>query len=63
MRAKLPRDAGRDPDGIAQTEADHYGNCPVCGAFVDMRDLDQVLAHTHGEDISCFVDDDPLLPS
>jgi hypothetical protein len=23
---------GGDPDGIANTAADHFGNCPVCGA-------------------------------
>ena len=35
-----------DPDGVAEnkTEADHFGNCPVCGAYIDIRDLDQVLA-------------------
>jgi hypothetical protein len=30
---------GVDPDGVAETEADHFGNCPVCGAYLDMRDL------------------------
>lgn len=25
---------GRDADGAAQTEADHFGNCPVRGALV-----------------------------
>jgi hypothetical protein len=34
---------GIDIDGVAQTELDHFGNCPVCGALVDMRDLAQVL--------------------
>jgi hypothetical protein len=34
-----------DPD---RPEIEHYGNCPVCGALVDMRDLAQVLAHVHG---------------
>jgi hypothetical protein len=38
---------GFDPDGIADTEADHFGNSPVCGAFLDMRDLAQMLAHAH----------------
>jgi hypothetical protein len=54
-RRKLARDSmievgkyrGVDADGVAKTEADHFGNCPVCGAFVDMRDLGQVLAHVH----------------
>jgi hypothetical protein len=30
---------GIDPDGVAETEADHFGNCPICGALLDMRDL------------------------
>jgi hypothetical protein len=34
---------GVDVDGIAQTETDHFGNCPVCGALIDMCDL----AHVH----------------
>ena len=38
---------GIDPDGVAETEADHFGNCPICGALLDMRDLTQVLAHVH----------------
>jgi hypothetical protein len=42
---KVPRNTGIDPDTIAQTEADHLGNCPVCGTLVDMCDLGQVLAH------------------
>ena len=37
-------DRGFDPDGVAETEADHFGNCPVCGALVDMRDLGRILA-------------------
>jgi hypothetical protein len=32
---------GTDPDGVAETEADHFGNCPICGALLDMRDLTQ----------------------
>jgi hypothetical protein len=27
---------GRDADGVAQTEAGHFGNCPVCGALIVM---------------------------
>jgi hypothetical protein len=37
--------------GLAEIEADHFDNCPVCGAFLDMRDLDQVLAHVHDAEI------------
>jgi hypothetical protein len=41
----------KDLDGIAETEADHHGNCPVCGAYLEMRDLAQVLAHIHDAEI------------
>jgi hypothetical protein len=51
----LPRlrqlDHGFDPDGVAETEADHFGNCPVCGALLDMRDLTPMLAHIHDTEI------------
>jgi hypothetical protein len=30
-------------------EIEHFGNYPVCGALVDMRDLAQVFAHMHGQ--------------
>jgi hypothetical protein len=33
---------GIDPDGIANIEADHFGNYPVCGAYIDMHDLAQM---------------------
>jgi hypothetical protein len=42
---RIPRYSGRDPE--AQAEIDHFGNCPHCGALVDMRDLRQVIAHVH----------------
>jgi hypothetical protein len=50
---------GIDIDGVAQTELDHFGNCPVCGALVDMRDLAQVLAHIHDEEIEIGDGDSP----
>jgi hypothetical protein len=40
----IPRFTGVDVDNVAQTEADHFGNFPVCSVFLDMRDLDQMLA-------------------
>jgi hypothetical protein len=40
---------GFDPDGIANTEADHFGNCPVCGAYLDMRDLDHGACSRRGD--------------
>jgi hypothetical protein len=44
----IPRYSGFDPDGVAETEADHFGNWPgLRGAYLEMRDLDQVLAHVH----------------
>jgi hypothetical protein len=36
---EIPRYSGIEADAVAQTKLDHFGNCPVCGAFVDMRDL------------------------
>jgi hypothetical protein len=42
---------GRAPDGFDQSEISHFGNCPVCGALVDMRDLAQVMAHAHGQEV------------
>jgi hypothetical protein len=42
---------GIDADGIAETKANHFGNCPVCGAYLDMRDLTQMLAHVHDAEI------------
>jgi hypothetical protein len=47
----IARNTGIDADGIAETEADHFGNCPVCGAYLDMRDLAQMLAHVHDAEI------------
>jgi hypothetical protein len=49
---------GSDADGVAQKELDHFGNCPVCGALVDMRDLGQLLEHVHGQNIDKFVSDE-----
>jgi len=40
-----------DPDGVAETEADHFMKCPGCGEWFDMRDLDQLLAHVHDAEI------------
>jgi hypothetical protein len=45
--ARIPHYTGRDADGEARAELDHFGNCPHCGALVDMRDLAQVIAHVH----------------
>ena len=45
--AHVPRYTGRDADGEARSELAHFGNCPHCGALVDMRDLKQVIEHVH----------------
>lgn len=50
---------GIDIGGDAKTEMDHFGNCPVCGALVDMRDLAQVMAHIHGTEIPFEEGDEP----
>jgi hypothetical protein len=44
---RVPRYTGRDADGDARAELDHFANCPHCGALVDMRDLGQVIEHVH----------------
>lgn len=36
------REMFQQPD---RPDIEHYGNCPVCGALIDMRDLAQVMAH------------------
>jgi hypothetical protein len=41
---------GRDIVGEAKTELDHFDNCPICRALVDMRDLAQVMEHVHGQE-------------
>jgi hypothetical protein len=41
----------------AETEADHFGNCPVCGTLLDMRDLAQMLAHVHEQEIEIIEGD------
>jgi hypothetical protein len=46
-----PRYRGFDPDGTAETEADYFGKRPVCGAFIDTRDLGLMLAHVHDAEI------------
>jgi hypothetical protein len=30
---------------------DYFGNCSVCGALIDARDLCMILAHLHGAQI------------
>jgi hypothetical protein len=45
-QAKASIVKGYDPDGVAQTEIDHFGNCPVCRTWIDMRNLGQFCAHS-----------------
>jgi hypothetical protein len=42
---------GYDPDGTTTDVADYFGNCSVCGALIDTRDLCMILAHLHGAEI------------
>ena len=55
----IARNTGIDADGIAETEADHFGNCPVCGAYLDMRDLAQILAHVRNAEIEISKSPEP----
>jgi hypothetical protein len=36
---------GRRVGGEPATEAEHFMKCPVCGGYIDMRDLAQVMEH------------------
>ena len=58
--AMILRYTGLDPDGVAKTEVDHFGNCPVCGGYIDMRDLAQMLAHIQDAEIE--ISDGPEPP-
>jgi hypothetical protein len=40
-----------DPDRPTANESDYFGNCSVCGSFIDIRDLGQVLTHIHDAEI------------
>jgi len=42
---------GIDADGVAKTEADHFGRCPSCGAVLACATSPLVLAHVHGAEI------------
>ena len=37
---------------MVETEADYFGNCPVCGALLDTGDLGLMLAHVHDAEIT-----------
>jgi hypothetical protein len=41
---------GIDSENPDRPEIKHFGNCDVCGALVDMRDLTQVMEHMHGRE-------------
>jgi hypothetical protein len=51
---------GYDPDGVAQTEADHFMKCPACGQWPDMRDLGQIMAHVRDAELEISERSDPL---
>ena len=48
--AKVPSYTVIDVENPERPEIEHFGNCDVCGALVDMRDLVQVMAHMHGRE-------------
>ena len=52
---------GKDADGIAETEADHFMECPGCGQWFDMRNLSEVIEHVHDQDVVIIVADCPPL--
>jgi hypothetical protein len=58
-RLTVSATSGKAIDGITESELDHFGNCPVCGALVDMRDLGQVLAHVHDQEIEICEGSEP----
>ena len=42
---------GFDPDGVANTEADHFSNCAVCRAYTTCATFAQMFAHVHDAEI------------
>jgi hypothetical protein len=40
-----------DVDRIAETESDHFIKCPVGSQWFDIRNLAQVVAHIHDNEI------------
>ena len=59
--AKIPTYTGTDSESPERPEIEHFGNCPTCGALVDMRDLAQVFAHMHGLPLDLTGQPDPDL--
>ena len=47
---KIQNYIGTDSENPDRPEIEHFGNCDVCGALIDMRDLAQVMAHMHGRE-------------
>ena len=54
----LGKTDGVDTDGVGERGADPFG-CPVCGAYLDMRDPGQVLAHIHQAQVEIAESDKP----
>ena len=44
---KIQNYTGTDSENPERPEIEHFGNCDVCGALVDMRDMAQVMTHMH----------------
>jgi hypothetical protein len=47
-----------DTDGVGERGADPFG-CPVCGAYLDMRNPGQVLAHIHQAQVEIAESNEP----
>jgi hypothetical protein len=42
---------GRDVDSPDRPELEHFGRCPACDRLFDMRDLGEVMARIHDQEI------------
>lgn len=47
---KIPSYTGTDSENPERPEIEHFWNCSIYGALVDMRGLAQVMAHMHGRE-------------
>ncbi|MGY4626789.1 hypothetical protein [Bradyrhizobium sp. USDA 4486] len=48
-------DKGKPVDyWLPRSEADDYVRCTICREIFDMRELDRVLYHLHGQEVDFF---------
>jgi hypothetical protein len=45
MEIPLRKYRGGSKDWLPKDEAEHFMQCPVCGVWIDTRDLAQILGH------------------